>query len=80
VERARSRLGESRYRILTNNCAHFCAWALRDERQSRQVAWIRAIPRTLCRALRIQFSGDHYMTNVWVARMNLKSIQEPAQI
>ena len=27
VERARSRLGERRYRILTNNCKHFCDWA-----------------------------------------------------
>src|SRR5262245_45142880 len=31
VERARSRLGERRYRILSNNCEHFCAWALRGE-------------------------------------------------
>jgi cell wall-associated NlpC family hydrolase len=31
VERARSRLGEQRYRLLTNNCRHFCAWALRGE-------------------------------------------------
>lgn len=28
VERARSRLGEHRYRIFTNNCAQFCAWCL----------------------------------------------------
>jgi Lecithin retinol acyltransferase len=34
VERARSRLGENRYSVLTNNCEHFCAWALRDERRS----------------------------------------------
>jgi cell wall-associated NlpC family hydrolase len=33
VERARSRLGEQRYRLLTNNCRHFCAWALRGEQQ-----------------------------------------------
>ena len=31
VKRVRSRLGESRYRLLTNNCAHLCAWALRDD-------------------------------------------------
>src|SRR5688572_2008093 len=37
VERARSRLGESRYRVLTNNCEHLCAWALRDELHSAQV-------------------------------------------
>jgi Lecithin retinol acyltransferase len=29
VARARSRLGECRYRILTNNCKHFCEWVLR---------------------------------------------------
>lgn len=37
VERARSRLGERSYRILTNNCEHLCAWALRDESRSTQV-------------------------------------------
>ena len=26
VERARSRLGEDRYRLLTNNCWHFAKW------------------------------------------------------
>ena len=28
VERARSRLGEDRYRLLTNNCWHFAKWCL----------------------------------------------------
>ena len=37
VARARSRLGEHRYRILTNNCEHFCAWTLRGECVSDQV-------------------------------------------
>jgi Lecithin retinol acyltransferase len=32
VARARSRLGEPRYRPLTNNCEHFCTWVLRSER------------------------------------------------
>lgn len=36
VERARSRLGEDSYDILTNNCEHFCTWALRNETRSRQ--------------------------------------------
>jgi Lecithin retinol acyltransferase len=31
VARARARLGECRYRLLTNNCKHFCAWVLRGE-------------------------------------------------
>ena len=37
VERARSRVGERNYRVLTNNCEHFCAWALRDENRSSQI-------------------------------------------
>lgn len=51
VERARSRLGERSYRLLTNNCEHFCAWALRDESRSSQVERLRAIPRAMCRVL-----------------------------
>ena len=51
VDRARSRLGEHSYRILTNNCEHFCEWALRGESRSAQVERIRAIPRAMCRAL-----------------------------
>src|SRR6187551_2727486 len=45
VARALSRLGESRYRFLTNNCEHFCTWALRNECRSRQVEKLAAIPR-----------------------------------
>jgi hypothetical protein len=52
VERARSRLGESRYRILTNNCEHLCAWALRDELHSAQVERVLALPHALLRWLR----------------------------
>ena len=37
VLRARSRLGENRYRLLTNNCEHFCAWCLLGESRSEQV-------------------------------------------
>jgi hypothetical protein len=52
VVRALSRLGESRYRILTNNCEHFCAWVLRDECRSWQVERLAAIPRALFQAIR----------------------------
>ena len=45
IERARSRTGENRYRLLTNNCEHFCEWCLRGRRRSYQVErltrWIR---------------------------------------
>jgi hypothetical protein len=49
VRRARSRIGESRYRLLTNNCEHFCEWCLNGEQRSYQVeAWLawrrRAVP------------------------------------
>ena len=37
VRRARSRLGEHCYRLLTNNCEHFCNWCLNGEPRSEQV-------------------------------------------
>jgi hypothetical protein len=37
VRRARLRLGEDRYSVLTNNCEHFCEWCLRGEPRSYQV-------------------------------------------
>ena len=37
IQRARSRIGESRYRLLTNNCEHFCEWCLNGEQRSYQV-------------------------------------------
>jgi hypothetical protein len=37
VQRARSRVGERRYRLLTNNCEHFCEWCLNGQQRSYQV-------------------------------------------
>jgi len=37
VRRARSRLGENRYHVLTNNCEHFCEWCVCGEHRSYQV-------------------------------------------
>jgi Lecithin retinol acyltransferase len=37
VRRARSRLGESDYRLLTNNCEHFCNWCVSGISRSAQV-------------------------------------------
>jgi hypothetical protein len=37
VRRARRRLGENRYNVLTNNCEHFCEWCVRGEHRSYQV-------------------------------------------
>src|ERR1700722_16133228 len=39
--RTRSRVGEDRYRLLTNNCEHFCEWCLHGAARSFQVeAWL----------------------------------------
>ncbi len=51
VRRARSRLGENRYRLLTNNCEHFCAWCLFGESRSEQVHACLTHPRTGLHAL-----------------------------
>lgn len=45
VCRARSRIGENRYRILANNCEHFCEWCLRGRNRSSQVEHLRNWPR-----------------------------------
>jgi Lecithin retinol acyltransferase len=37
LRRARRRLGERRYRVLSNNCEHFCEWCLHGESRSSQV-------------------------------------------
>jgi len=42
VERARSRLGEDRYAIWSNNCEHFVEWCLHGTARSEQVErWLR---------------------------------------
>jgi len=57
VARARSRLGENRYRLVTNNCEHFTEWSRFGVSRSRQVdrwlGWPLATARALLRAFRI---------------------------
>lgn len=45
IRRARSRIGERKYRLLTNNCEHFCEWALHGVARSFQVEVSLAFPR-----------------------------------
>jgi hypothetical protein len=53
IRRARSRIGEDRYRVFTNNCEHFCEWCLRGQPRSFQVeAWLERPRRTLVTVLR----------------------------
>src|SRR5262249_7163139 len=37
VERARSRMGENRYRLFSNNCEHFAEWCIGGRSHSQQV-------------------------------------------
>jgi hypothetical protein len=45
IQRARSRLGEHRYRLLSNNCEHFVEWCLYDVPRSFQVERALEFPR-----------------------------------
>ena len=60
VARARSRLGEDRYRLWSNNCEHFTSWCLHGVARSVQVetqrarwqrplVWLRRIARLVVR-------------------------------
>jgi lecithin:retinol acyltransferase len=52
IQRARSRVGEDCYRLLTNNCEHFCEWCLRGEHRSYQVEALMARLRVLSATFR----------------------------
>jgi hypothetical protein len=51
ARRARCRIGENCYHLLTNNCEHFCEWCLRAEPRSYQVDEWFSHPRHALRAV-----------------------------
>lgn len=51
VRRARSRLGEDRYRFFSNNCEHLSEWCVNGEHRSPQVEHFLAPVRRVSRAL-----------------------------
>jgi len=51
IRRALSRVGENQYRLLRNNCEHFCEWCLRGEPRSYQVERFFSSRKALMRAL-----------------------------
>ena len=58
IRRARTRLGEKRYRLLTNNCEHFVEWCLHDVHRSFEVETALNFPRWFGeRILAALFSG-----------------------
>jgi hypothetical protein len=66
VRRARSRLGENRYRLLTNNCEHFCAWCLYGESRSEQVLSCFIDPRAALRTALCLFTA--FLAAEWPMR------------
>ena len=57
VRRVRSRLGEDRYRLLSNNCEHLCAWVLFGENRSSQVEACLSHPGLAYRVAIAMFKG-----------------------
>jgi Lecithin retinol acyltransferase len=55
--RARSRLGEGGYKLISNNCEHFCAWCLHGVSRSEQVEQLLALPRFLAFLFRRSISS-----------------------
>lgn len=54
VERARSRIGENRYRLFSNNCEHFTEWCIGGKSRSRQIeAFTARFTKRLARLARI---------------------------
>jgi hypothetical protein len=52
IRRARSRIGEDSYCLLTNNCEHFCEWCLHGKPRSYQVeAWLARRPGRVLRMI-----------------------------
>lgn len=47
VNRARSRIGENQYRLLSNNCEHFCSWCISGKNHSAQINAYLHCPRYL---------------------------------
>jgi hypothetical protein len=57
IRRARSRVGENRYRVFRNNCEHFCEWCLRGESRSYQIERFFPFHAALVRILTASPSG-----------------------
>jgi hypothetical protein len=63
VRRARSRVGEDQYRLMSNNCEHFCEWCLRAEHRSYQVeAWLSIPRRALNAIIRLNSQFRNYLS------------------
>lgn len=66
IARARSRLGEHAYRLLSNNCEHFVEWCLHDVQRSFQVERALNFPRFM--GERIQGVIARWLSRLWSSR------------
>jgi hypothetical protein len=55
ARRAQSRIGEDAYRVLTNNCEHFCAWCAHGVSRSAQIDHFLSRPRRIAQEARALF-------------------------
>jgi hypothetical protein len=69
IQRARSRMGENCYRLLTNNCEHFCEWCLSGEQVSYQVEALLARLRVLLAMVRLVTQSASVLGRVGARRV-----------
>ena len=70
VRRARSRLGENRYRIWSNNCEHFSEWCVHGQHRSPQVE--RFLARLSCQS-RVLGEVVRWLTVIPTPRIGLST-------
>jgi lecithin:retinol acyltransferase len=73
IERARSRLGENQYRLLSNNCEHFVEWCLYDVQRSFQVERALNFPRFM--GERIQATAARFLGRVLTRLMGKQQVR-----
>lgn len=67
MQRARSRLGECHYDLLSNNCEHFCAWCELGEPRSPQV-------ESLTKPIRLLLQAAVTLGQVWTPTEILREL------
>jgi hypothetical protein len=79
IRRARSRLGENRYRLFTNNCEHFVEWCLHDLPRSFQAETALAYPRLLGERIERVLAGllRRWFTFRPLARARIRAERRP---
>ena len=78
VHRARSRLGERRYRLFTNNCEHFAEWCLHDVGRSFQAETALAYPRQVGERIEAAILG--FLRRILAARAPARSASAALRI